>query len=90
MEQQKHAPRWLWLLLGSGVLLYLGSIVLPMAYCHYNGKEAMAVVTNTSTKMEGGMGTEPAHQVKYYTLLLTVKICGSVLLESIRLVIDYP
>ena len=58
----------MWLVLSGGILLYLGSIVLPIIYCHYNGKETVAVVTNTSTKMESGLGTEPAHQVQYYTL----------------------
>jgi hypothetical protein len=68
MAQQKQAPRWLWLLLGVGILVYLGFIVLPMIYCHYNGKEAVAIITNTSIKMEGGVGMDPPYQAKYYTL----------------------
>lgn len=28
----------------------------------------MAIVTSTNTKMEGGVGSDPSHQVEYYTL----------------------
>ena len=69
MAQQKQAPRWLLLLLGGGILAYLGFVVLPMIHCHYTGKEAIAVVKNLTTRMEGGSGPEDSpRRRKYYTL----------------------
>jgi len=68
MKKQQEAPRWLWLLLGGGILVYLGSIVLPMIHCHYTGKETVAVVTNLTTRMEGGGPDSSPRQARYYTL----------------------
>lgn len=68
MDEQKQAPRSTWIALAVAVFAYIGYVVIPIAYCHYNGGRAVATVTNTSVKMEGGTGTDPPHSVQYYTL----------------------
>lgn len=68
MDKQKQAPRSTWITLAVAVFAYIGYVVIPIAYCHYNGRQAVATVTNTSVKMEGGTGTDPPHSVQYYTL----------------------
>ena len=69
MKNQKRAPRWIWLLLGCGILAWLGAIVLPLIHCHYSGKETVAVIANVTTRMEGGVGPEDSpRQVRYYSL----------------------
>ena len=68
MDTQKRPPRSLWLLLALASFVFVGYSLIPMIYCHYTGKEAMAIVTATSEKVEGGLGTEPTTRVFSSTL----------------------
>jgi hypothetical protein len=52
----------------AGVFVYVGSALVPIVHCHYQGKEAVAEVTAHARRTEGGVGTDASHEVLYYTL----------------------
>ena len=70
MRKRQQASRGLWLILGGGILAYLGFFVtLPIIHCHYYGKEVVAVITDITTRMEGAADPyDSPRQVRYYTL----------------------
>lgn len=58
----------MWLLLSFAVLIYIGYSLYPVVTCHFNGKESIATVVDKAVRDEGGIGSSPSHQVKYFTL----------------------
>jgi hypothetical protein len=66
MRQQQASP-WLWFSIGGAIFLYLSWTLIPVIYCHYNGKETMAVIKGYSKTTEGGVGMDSGRTVWHVT-----------------------